>query len=186
MDLLGPVNELAPRLLGYRLRTEFEEGPTEVVITEVEAYAGGDDPASHAFGGMTARNASMFGPPGHLYVYRSYGMHWCSNVVVNLPGQASAILLRAGEIVEGEDIIKRRRGRDDHLTDGPGKLSQAMGITEEHDGASLLAGPIQLIEGPPLGRPVLTTPRIGITKAVDYPWRFVAATVPGGLSVTLE
>ena len=177
VELVGPVDELAPRLIGWRLRTEFEEGPTEVVITEVEAYAGGDDPASHAFNGRTARNGAMFGPPGHLYVYRSYGMHWCANVVVNPPGQASAILLRAGEISEGEHVIKARRGRSDSLTDGPGKLAQALGITGDHDGASLLDGPIQLIEGELFDRPVLTTPRIGISKATDYPWRFVAAVV---------
>ncbi|MBT8249865.1 MAG: DNA-3-methyladenine glycosylase [Acidimicrobiia bacterium] len=175
IDLVGLPHEIAPRLLGFRLRTEFEEGATEVVITEVEAYSGGDDPASHAFSGRTARNGPMFGPPGHLYVYRSYGMHWCSNIVVNPPGQPSAVLIRGGEITEGIDIIKQRRGRSDNLVDGPGKLSQALGITGDHDGAGLDSGPIRLIAGSPLNRPILTTPRIGISKAVDYPWRFVAA-----------
>ncbi len=175
IDLIGPPHEIAPLLLGCRLRTEFEEGATEVVITEVEAYSGGDDPASHAFNGRTARNSHMFGPAGHLYVYRSYGMHWCSNIVVNPPGQPSAVLIRGGEVSEGTEIIKQRRGRSDQLTDGPGKLSQALGITGDHDGAGLDSGPIRLIEGKPLGRPVLTTPRVGISKAVDYPWRFVAA-----------
>lgn len=186
IDLNGPVEELAPGLIGWRLRTEFDEGPTEIVITEVEAYSGGDDPASHAFSGRTARNGAMFGPPGHLYVYRSYGMHWCANVVVNPPGQPSAILLRAGEIVEGATVIKQRRGRSDHLTDGPGKLSQALGITGDHDGIGLDSPPVSLLPGDPLDRPILTTPRVGISKAVDYPWRFVAATVPGGIKVALD
>jgi DNA-3-methyladenine glycosylase len=113
-------------------------------------------------------------------------MHWCANVVVNPPGQPSAILLRAGEIVEGATVIKQRRGRSDHLTDGPGKLSQALGITGDHDGIGLDSPPVSLLPGDPLDRPILTTPRVGISKAVDYPWRFVAATVPGGIKVALD
>lgn len=145
-------------------------------MTEVEAYKGSDDPASHAFRGRTERNASMFEGPGTLYVYRSYGVHWCSNVVVGPEGTGWAILLRGGEVVDGTHLARARRGRDRGLADGPGKLCQALGIEGSHDGLDLLdpASPLRLEPGEPPGF-VMSTPRIGISKAADRPWRFVAA-----------
>ncbi len=169
----GPVEEIAPRLLGLRLRTGLGPGPTEVMITEVEAYAGDRDPASHAYRGRTPRNASMFGDPGTLYVYRSYGIHWCMNLVTGGQNDPSAVLLRAGKPVVGADVMARRRGRSDHLADGPGKLTQALGVTGEADGTSVFGGPIELMAAPkPVGH-VIATPRVGISKAVAWPWRFV-------------
>jgi DNA-3-methyladenine glycosylase len=150
------------------------------MLTEVEAYRGDEDPASHAYHGRTARNRAMFGPPGTLYVYRSYGLHWCLNVVVAEVGIAHAILLRAGVPLVGTAVMERRRGRGDHLTDGPGKLAAALGVDGAHDGTSLVDGPVRLEEGPlPAGYAISATPRIGITKAADRPWRFVATPVRG-------
>jgi DNA-3-methyladenine glycosylase len=100
----------------------------EILINEVEAYAGADDPASHAFKGETARTAPMFGPPGTVYVYRSYGIHWCVNIVTGDIGEAQAVLIRGGRVTEGMDTVVMRRGRTDHLADGPGKLTQALAI----------------------------------------------------------
>lgn len=176
MLLAGPVLEVAPRLIGLRVRTEIDGAPTEVSLTEVEAYAGEQDPASHAFRGRTARNGAMFGPPGTLYVYRSYGLHWCMNVVTGPPGLPHAVLLRGGAPIEGEATMVRRRGRSDHLADGPGKLTQALAVTGDHDGTSMLDGPVRLLtaERVPAGA-ILATPRIGISKAADRPWRFVLA-----------
>ncbi|MDE0709280.1 MAG: DNA-3-methyladenine glycosylase [bacterium] len=176
-DLSGPVDQVARRLLGHRLSTDFG-GTTAVVIEEVEAYGGADDPASHAYRGRTVRNASMFGPAGTLYVYRSYGVHWCANVVTGPEGTGEAVLIRGGRVVEGIELVLSRRGRRDHLTDGPGKLTQALGITGDHDGTSVLVGPVRLEEGPaPDAGPVLRTPRIGISREAERPWRFV---VDGG------
>lgn len=176
-DLSGTVEQVARRLLGHRLRTDFG-GRTAVVIEEVEAYGGADDPASHAYRGRTARNASMFGPAGTLYVYRSYGVHWCANVVTGTEGTGEAVLIRGGRVVEGMELVLARRGRRDHLTDGPGKLTQALGITGDHDGTSVLAGPVRLEEGPaPDPALVSRTPRIGISREAERPWRFV---VEGG------
>jgi DNA-3-methyladenine glycosylase len=144
-----------------------------VVISEVEAYAP-DDPASHSFRGETSRNTSMFGPAGTLYVYRSYGIHWCANVVTGDRGDGAAVLIRAGVPVQGIPTMVARRGRGDHLADGPGKLCQALGISGEHDGLVLDGhGPIRLEPG---DRSVAftATPRIGITRAVELPWRFLA------------
>ncbi len=171
--LEGPVEDIAPALLGLRLRSELPPGPTEVVITEVEAYAGERDPASHAFRGQTARNGSMFGARGTLYVYRSYGVHWCMNIVTGEEGDPSAVLLRGGRAEVGADIMARRRGRNDHLADGPGKLTQALGVTGEQDGSSVFGGPVQLLDHrKPTGH-IIATPRVGISKAVAWPWRFV-------------
>lgn len=169
--LAGDVAAAARGLLGRRLRSEVGGLVCEVVLNEVEAYGGADDPASHGFGGPTRRNASMFGPPGTLYVYRSYGVHWCMNVVTGPAGRASAVLLRGGRPVVGEEHMRRRRGRVDHLCDGPGRLSQALGVTGEHDGTSLLAGPVRLL-GSPVPGPVAAGPRVGITRAVERAWRF--------------
>jgi DNA-3-methyladenine glycosylase len=167
-----PVDEIARRLLGARLRTEIEGTPTEVALTEVEAY-GPEDPASHAFRGERNANRSMFKKPGTLYVYRSYGMHWCANVVTGPVGTGEAVLLRAGTPVTGEAAMRRRRGRDDHLCDGPGKLCQALGITGDLDGTSLETGPARLTLAGDIPGKVIATSRIGITKGTDRLWRFV-------------
>jgi len=174
-DLLRlDVLALAPALLGWRLRTTFGDTPTEVTISEVEAYGGADDPASHAHRGRTARNAAMFGPAGLLYVYRSYGVHWCLNVVAGPEGTGNAVLVRGGVPTTGIGVMARRRGRDDHLCDGPGKLCQALGVTGEHDGTSLRDGPVRLLPAVPRpGGDTTSTPRIGISRAAQRPWRFV-------------
>lgn len=170
--LEGHAAEVAPSLLGWRLVSE-RDGRAVVTITEVEAYAP-EDPASHSHRGPTPRTRSMFGPPGILYVYRSYGIHWCANVTTGPTGVGSAVLLRGGVPVEGREVMERRRGRSDHLADGPGKLCQAMGIEGADDGTDLLAaGALRLEAGPPPAG-YITTPRIGISRAVDLPWRFVA------------
>jgi DNA-3-methyladenine glycosylase len=168
-----PVEDVAPRLLGLRLRTELPPGPTEVLITEVEAYAGERDPASHAYRGRTHRNASMFGPSATLYVYRSYGIHWCMNIVIGGHNDPSAVLIRAGRPVVGADVMAKRRGRPDHLTDGPGKLTQALGVTGDHDGSPIFGGTVELLANEPVPGQIVATPRVGITKAVAWPWRFV-------------
>lgn len=168
------VLDAAVGLLGMRVRTDVAGRPTEVVLNEVEAYDGPNDPASHAFNGPTARNKTMFGPPGGLYVYRSYGIHWCMNVVTGRRGYPAAVLLRGGHVVEGEDVIIERRGRTDHLADGPGKLTEALGVTGEHDGLSLLDGQVRLLPALHQVVDVTATPRIGISKATDRKWRFVA------------
>lgn len=171
--LAGGVLDAARGLLGRRLRSEIGGEACEVVITEVEAYGGADDPASHAYRGETPRTTVMFGPPGRIYVYRSYGIHWCMNVVTGPAGEASAVLLRGGIPVFGETVMAQRRGRPDHLTDGPGKLCQALGVTGEHDGESLFEGPVRLLAGDPIAGVVTATARVGVGKAVDRPWRFV-------------
>jgi len=172
-QLEGHVEKAARSLLGMRLRTGFGGRITEVLLTEVEAYGGSDDAASHAYRGLTERNASMFGPPGTLYVYRSYGVHWCANVVAGAEGTGRAVLLRGALPLEGEAIMQQRRGRLDQLTDGPGKLAQALGIDGSHDGTNLFDGPVRLL--PRLGEApsIVATPRIGITKANERAWRFV-------------
>jgi DNA-3-methyladenine glycosylase len=174
IDATADPLDAARRLLGAVLTSTFEGVATSARITEVEAYGGEDDPASHAFGGPSARNRSMFGRAGLLYVYRSYGIHACANVVVGREGLAAAVLLRAGDLVEGSDLARRRRGRRDHLADGPGKLCEALGIDTEHDGLDLLdpTSPVRLRPGRPPTR-IEATPRIGISRAVDVPWRLV-------------
>jgi DNA-3-methyladenine glycosylase len=162
----------ARSLLGRLLVSTVGGVMTAVRISEVEAYGGDDDPASHGHRGMTERNRTMFGAPGRLYVYRSYGVHWCANVVCGGAGTASAVLLRGGVAVEGADVMARRRGRGDHLTDGPGKLCRALAITGELDGSSLSSGPVRIV-GQAVGGVVTATPRIGITRAQDRLWRFV-------------
>jgi DNA-3-methyladenine glycosylase len=175
--LAGDVLAIAPRLLGMRITTTFDGLATEVMLDEVEAYVGEIDPASHSYRGETPRNRSMFQEAGTLYVYRSYGIHWCMNVVTGEVGVAHAVLLRGGRPVAGEEEMIRRRGRADHLADGPGKLTQALGVTGDHDGTSLLDGPVRLVPAePPEGSRIVTTPRIGISKAVERPWRFVLET----------
>jgi DNA-3-methyladenine glycosylase len=145
-------------------------------IVETEAYTA-DDPASHSFRGPTQRNAVMFGPAGHLYVYRSYGIHWCANVVTGAEGDGQAVLLRAVDPVEGADEMLRRRGRTP-LADGPGKLCQAFGLTGDDDGADLCShGPIRILDGGVGPVESVAGPRIGITRAVDTPWRFRMAAI---------
>jgi DNA-3-methyladenine glycosylase len=178
--LAGRASSIAGCLLGQEIRCGNRAG----LIVEVEAYEGSDDPASHAFRGPTPRNTVMFGPPGRLYVYRSYGIHWCANVVCGPPGLASALLLRAIEPVAGleemwADRPKARVPAD--LGSGPGKLCAALGLHGDHDGADLLApgSPVRLVARPVTAGPgavaVLRGPRIGITRAVERPWRFALA-----------
>jgi DNA-3-methyladenine glycosylase len=171
-----PVTEVAPDLLGRVLVRELPGGVRLAVrLVEVEAYRQ-DDAASHAFRGPTPRNATMFGPPGHLYVYFTYGMHHCMNAVTGSPEGASAVLLRAGEPLLGIDEMQRRRaGRDlRDLCRGPARLCQALGVDRSLDGADLVRGDAVWIGagGPPAGR-VVMTPRIGIRRDADRPWRFV-------------
>ncbi|MDX1449839.1 MAG: DNA-3-methyladenine glycosylase [Acidimicrobiia bacterium] len=168
-----PAPDVGPRLLGSVLRSTVEDRHVTVVLTEVEAYSA-DDPASHSYRGRTPRNASMFGPPGTLYVYRSYGIHWCMNVTTGPEGEASALLLRGARIVEGEEVVRARRGRDDHLTDGPGKLCQALGVTGDHDGIDVLDPDAEITLYPGTQPAWKATPRIGISRAVEVPWRWVA------------
>ena len=163
---------MAPALLGTVLVVERGGVLVAGRIIETEAYTA-DDPASHSFRGRTSRNEVMFGPAGHLYVYRSYGIHWCANVVTGADGDGQAVLLRAVDPVEGVDEMLRRRGRRP-LADGPGKLCQAFGVDGDDDGTDLCGpGPIRILDGG-AGPPVVPVagPRVGITKAVDTPWRF--------------
>lgn len=168
----GEVQAIAPLLLGWTLRTRVDGLETSIRLSEVEAYAP-TDPASHSFNGETSRNRSMFLSAGHLYVYRIYGVHWCANVVTGPAGRGEAVLLRAGVPVRGRDTMVRRRGRADHLADGPGKLCQALGIDGTFDG-EMLTGPRVWLEPGEEPDVVEATPRIGISKATDTPWRFVA------------
>lgn len=172
--LAGDPVSVAPELLGMRVRTRFGGELTEVVLFEVEAYAGPGDPASHSAVGPTPRNRPMWGPPGTLYVYRSYGLHWCMNVVTGPEGVPGAVLLRGGAAVAGVEVMARRRGRPDHLADGPGKLCAALGVTGGENGTSVLAGPVRLLARRGRAPDHVATPRIGITRATDRPWRFVA------------
>lgn len=172
--LSGSPEDAAPRLLGSYLVSTVDDSLVRIRLTEVEAYKGADDPASHAHSGQTVRNSPMFGHPGTLYVYRSYGIHWCANTATGPIGTGWGILMRAGEIVEGEGVVVRRRGRRTDLVNGPGKLTQALGILGDHNGIDLLdpASPVRLEDGPAPGL-VMATPRIGISRARDLPWRFV-------------
>jgi DNA-3-methyladenine glycosylase len=165
------VHEVARELLGCTLLVDGVGG----VVVETEAYAP-DDPASHAFRGRTARNAAMFGPAGHIYVYRSYGIHWCANVVCDGEGVGAAVLLRALEPTAGLDLMAARRGLDDPrlFCAGPGRLTQALGLTVEHDGAALDRPPFLLL--PRVEQPdVVVGPRVGISSATDLPWRYAVA-----------
>ena len=158
-------------------------------IVEVEAYAGSEDPAAHSFRGMTARNATMFGEPGHLYVYFTYGMHWGSNAVCGDVGEGMGVLLRAAEPLTGIEAMRALRPaarRDRDLASGPGKLSQAFGITGALDGVDLVSGDggIAIVsDGTPPPRDAVVGPRIGISRAVDFPWRW---HVPGSSHVSVR
>lgn len=175
--LAGPPEEAAPKLLGSHLVSEVGQEVVRLRITEVEAYKGSEDPASHAFRGRTSRNDSMFRSPGTLYVYRSYGIHNCANTAAGPEGVGWGILLRGGQIVEGERVARLRRGRRDNLTNGPGKVCQALGIDISHNGLDLLDSSSQIRLEP--GNPaefVMATPRVGISRARDRAWRFIEAT----------
>lgn len=165
------VHDVAPDLIGVTLLVDGVGGR----IVEVEAYDH-EDPASHGFRGRTDRNASMFGPPGHAYVYRSYGIHWCLNVVCEEVGVANAVLLRALEPTRGLEQMRARRGLEDErlLCSGPGRLCQALSVTREHDGLPLDRPPFELLAGDsPVD--VVNGPRIGITRAAELPWRYAEA-----------
>ena len=176
--LAGPAVRLAPRLLGAVLVSEVGAAEVAVRLTEVEAYEGLDDPASHAFRGRTARTAVMFGPPGHLYCYFTYGMHWCANVVCGVDGAAAAVLLRAGEVIRGADAAWARRPaarRERDLARGPARLATCLGLGRATNGLDLCsdASPVRLESLPSRRvRGVRTGPRVGITAAADRPWRF--------------
>ena len=162
------VHEVAPDLIGVTLLVGGVGGR----IVEVEAYDQ-EDPASHGFAGRTARNASMFGPAGHAYVYRSYGIHWCLNLVCGEDGTAEAVLVRALEPTEGIEEQRSRRGAHDlrALCAGPGRVCQALGITRDHDGLALDEPPFRL-EDRPEAPEIATGPRIGITRATELSWRY--------------
>jgi len=187
----GSAVAVAPALLGCVLEHDTPEGLVAVALTEVEAYHGQADPASHAYRGRTPRNAVMFGPPGHAYVYFTYGMHFCVNLVCLPEGTASAVLLRAGRVVEGEDLARARRtapgpgGRD--LARGPARLCQALAITRAQDGADVCdpASPLRVrwptpaeaAAGPAgpaalAGASISHGPRVGVSAAGDVQWRF--------------
>ncbi len=167
--LAGPVLEAAPRLLGATLR----HGGVALRITEVEAYDGANDPGSHAYRGRTKRTDVMFGPPGHLYCYFTYGMHVCCNVVSGPEGSPSAVLLRAGEVTDGLDQARARRpgASDRDLARGPARLCRALDISLSDNGSDLVSGPIQLTLGAPV-EAVSTGPRVGLRAAPDWPWRY--------------
>jgi DNA-3-methyladenine glycosylase len=162
------VHTVAPELIGATLLVDGVGG----TIVEVEAYDH-EDPAAHGFGGRTPRNASMFGPPGHAYVYRSYGIHWCLNCVCEGEGIANAVLIRALEPTAGIPLMQKRRKLQEVrlLCAGPGRLCEALGVTRAHDGLALDAPPFRLIARP---HAILLAvgPRIGITKAIEKPWRY--------------
>lgn len=170
--------EVAPELLGARLIRRSEQGEIALRITEVEAYLGvGEDPGSHSFRGKTARNAVMFGPPLHLYTYFTYGMHVCANIVCSPEGQASGVLLRAGEIVDGVELARANRGEAVPLRDlarGPARLTKAMGIPLSDGGADLVGGAYSL-ELPDGVVDVASSVRTGVSGPgglAAYPWRF--------------
>jgi DNA-3-methyladenine glycosylase len=172
--LAGDAPDVAPQLLNKMLVV----GECVGRITEVEAYRE-DDPASHTFAGRTERNAVMFGPPGHLYVYFTYGMHYCANIVTGPIGSGAAVLLRAVDPIGGVELMRTRRGGRRQIADGPAKLCQAFAISKEHNGVDVCRGGVVGLfdDGtPPPDQPLVGT-RIGISKAVDVPWRF---RVPAG------
>jgi DNA-3-methyladenine glycosylase len=169
------VHEVAPDLIGCTLLVDGVGGP----IVEAEAYDH-EDPASHGFRGETERNRSMFGPPGHAYVYRSYGVHWCLNLVCEEEGTAAAVLIRALEPADGIEEMRKRRGLGAArlLSSGPGRLCQALGVTREHDGLPLDRAPFELRSREDDVVVVVTGPRVGISRAADLPWRYGLADSP--------
>jgi len=167
-DFLADSAEVARALIGATLLVDGVGGR----IVETEAYDR-EDPASHSYGGPTARNQAMFGPPGRAYVYRSYGIHWCLNFVCREEGHGAGVLIRAIEPTHGVDVMRRRRGLEDArlLCSGPGRIGQALGITHAMNGHRLDRPPFQVL-APEREVVVVNGPRIGISKAMDVPWRF--------------
>jgi DNA-3-methyladenine glycosylase len=183
-DLVARLSRPSPRAARALLGCLVTAGGVTVRLTEVEAYGGvGADPASHAHRGRTPRNGVMFGPPGFAYVYFVFGMHWCLNVVVEPAGRAAAVLVRAGEVVDGVDRARRRRGAavaDRDLARGPARLTTALGIDKAADGTSLVDGTGPVMLSPPV-RPagaVASGPRVGVVGGADTPWRFWLAGDP--------
>ena len=181
-----PTLDVARDLIGKTLIRLTAEGPAGGVIVETEAYVAAVDPAAHAYRGQTTRNRSMFGPPGHAYVYVSYGMHHCLNAVTEREGEAAAVLIRAVAPTVGIELMRARRGpriSDLNLCRGPGRLCQALALTLADDGADLLGSSLRIADTPgfPTDTPIATTPRIGITRAADWPWRFL---IPGNSYVS--
>ncbi len=176
--LAGDALRIAPALLGRVIVSESAEGRVAVRLTEVEAYRGADDPASHAFRGLTRRNSIMFDEPGHLYTYFVYGMHWCANIVTGQIGHPSAVLLRAGEVVAGQDLAAARRSgrtRQEHLARGPAGLASVLGLAAGQNGADLCAADSSLsirIGFPTPPDLVQAGPRVGVNVGADLAWRF--------------
>jgi DNA-3-methyladenine glycosylase len=170
-----PAESVAPDLLGARLVSTVDARRATGIIVEVEAYTGPDDPASHAAAriGRTRRNAPMFGPPGTAYVYLSYGVHWCLNVVTGALGHPCAVLLRAVDPIEGFDVMTARRGRERDLASGPGRLGQAFGISDAFNGHDFSVPPLMLLPGwPTTPASIEVSPRVGVSRARDWPLRF--------------
>lgn len=175
--LARPAVQVAPLLLGAVVVSSLGEVEVAVRVTEVEAYEGRDDPASHAFRGTTPRTEVMFGPAGYLYCYFTYGMHWCANVVCAEDGRAAAVLLRAGEVVAGLPSARARRptARSDvELARGPARLARCLGLGREQSGLDLCAAdsPVRLASMPSAPLPGRAGPRVGISVAAELPWRF--------------
>lgn len=179
-----PAERVAPDLLGARLVSTVGGRRVVGAIVEVEAYTGTDDPASHAAAriGRTRRNSSMYGPPGTAYVYLSYGVHWCLNVVTGGIGEPCAVLLRAVDPIEGLGVMATRRGRERHLTSGPGRVGQAFGVTDALDGHEFSSPPLRLLPGWPTPPGWIdVSGRVGVSRAQDWPLRF---SVRGNTSVS--
>ena len=177
-----PTELVARELLGTVLQCTTPDGVTRARIVETEAYTGPDDPACHAVAGLTRRTEHLFGPPGLSYVYFIYGMYWCFNAVTRERGHGAAVLVRAVHPLDGMDLMRRRRPRahrERDLTNGPGKLCLAMGIVGSMSGTSLRQGPIVVRAGELVpDADVVVTPRIGITRAADWPLRFFVRDDP--------
>jgi DNA-3-methyladenine glycosylase len=175
------VLHAAVRLLGCTVESDTPEGTVAVRLVEVEAYRGADDPASHSFRGRTARNAVMYGPAGHLYVYFIYGMHFCANVTCLTDGVAGAVLLRAGEVTSDPGVAFARRPAARRVADlarGPARLASLLGLAREHNGVDLTdpASPVRVLAGPPVDpTEVRSGPRVGVAAAHTRPWRFWVA-----------
>jgi DNA-3-methyladenine glycosylase len=177
-ELATDVLPAAARLLGCTIEADTPDGLVAVELVEVEAYRGADDPAAHSYRGRTPRNAVMFGPAGHLYVYFVYGMHFCANVSCLPDGEAGAVLLRAGRVVSDPGVARVRRPtarRDTDLARGPARLASLLGLDREHNGLDVTSpdSPVRVVAGEPVppGR-VRTGPRVGVAAAPDTPWRF--------------